>query len=76
MQNDPEQYSAKETEQRLQKILQGAFSGAPTPLKDIPTRRTSALAEWPDLPEVRITQALRDQKDWRVSLCCFVVSTT
>lgn len=28
----------KETEQRLQKILQGAFSGPPTPLKDIPTR--------------------------------------
>jgi hypothetical protein len=26
------------TEQRLQKILQGAFSGPPTPLKDIPTR--------------------------------------
>jgi hypothetical protein len=33
-----DQYSAEETEQRLQKILQGAFSGAPTPLKDIPTR--------------------------------------
>jgi hypothetical protein len=27
-----------ETEQRLQKILQGAFSGPPTPLKDIPKR--------------------------------------
>jgi len=25
-------------QQRLQKILQGAFSGAPTPLKNIPTR--------------------------------------
>ena len=28
----------EETEQRLQKTLQGAFSGPPTPLKDIPTR--------------------------------------
>jgi len=28
-----------ETDQHLQKILQGAFSGPPTPLKDIPTRR-------------------------------------
>jgi hypothetical protein len=28
----------EETEQRLQKILQGAFNGPPTPLKDIPTR--------------------------------------
>jgi hypothetical protein len=27
-----------DAEQRLQKILQGAFSGPPTPLKDIPTR--------------------------------------
>jgi hypothetical protein len=28
----------EETEQRLRKILRGAFSGAPTSLKDIPTR--------------------------------------
>jgi hypothetical protein len=35
---DDDQYIAEETEQRLQKILQGAFSGPPTPLKDIPTR--------------------------------------
>jgi hypothetical protein len=27
-----------DSDQRLQKILQGAFSGPPTPLKDIPTR--------------------------------------
>jgi hypothetical protein len=33
-----DQYSAEETQQRLQKILQGAFSGPPTPLKDIPTQ--------------------------------------
>jgi hypothetical protein len=33
-----DQNSVEETEQRLQKILQGAFSGPPTPLKDIPTR--------------------------------------
>jgi hypothetical protein len=33
-----DQHSAEETEQRLQKILQGAFSGPPTPLKDVPTR--------------------------------------
>jgi hypothetical protein len=29
---------ANESGQRLQKILQGAFSGPPTPLKDIPTK--------------------------------------
>jgi hypothetical protein len=27
-----------QNEQRLKKILQGAFRGPPTPLKDIPTR--------------------------------------
>jgi len=31
-------YSTEEAEQRLQKILKGAFAGPPTPLKDIPTR--------------------------------------
>jgi hypothetical protein len=35
---DDDQYSAEETEQRLQKILRGAFAGPPTPLKDIPTK--------------------------------------
>ena len=35
---DTDQFSKKETEQRLQKILQGAFAGPPTPLKDIPKR--------------------------------------
>jgi hypothetical protein len=33
-----EKRSKEDTEQRLQKILQGAFSGPPTPLKDIPTK--------------------------------------
>lgn len=32
------QHNAEEVEHRLQKALQGAFSGAPTPLKDIPTK--------------------------------------
>ena len=33
---DTNQYGKEETEQRLQKILQGTFSGPPTPLKNIP----------------------------------------
>lgn len=28
----------QETQRRLQRILEGAFSGSPTTLKDIPTR--------------------------------------
>jgi hypothetical protein len=33
-----DQYIVKETKQRLQTILRGAFAGPPTPLKDIPKR--------------------------------------
>jgi hypothetical protein len=35
-------------QRRLQKILQGAFSGPPTPLKDIPTRDGKQRAERKD----------------------------
>jgi hypothetical protein len=45
MSENPDQHSAKEAEQRLQKILQGAFSNPPTPLKDIPTRWGKQRAE-------------------------------
>jgi hypothetical protein len=34
----------KEQEQRLQKILQGAFSGPATPLKDIPKKTGESRA--------------------------------
>jgi hypothetical protein len=40
----------EETEQRLQKILQGAFDGPPTPLKDIPTRWGKQRAERKEKP--------------------------
>lgn len=42
MATDPDQYGENEIKDRLQKILQGAFSGAATPLKDIPTRHGEA----------------------------------
>jgi hypothetical protein len=32
-------YSEQETEQRLQRLLRGAFAGPPTPLKDIPKKK-------------------------------------
>jgi hypothetical protein len=35
---DTDQHGEEATEKRLQKILQGAFNGPPTRLKDIPTR--------------------------------------
>lgn len=35
---DDNRYDAKQTERRLGRLLQGAFSGPPTPLKDIPTK--------------------------------------
>jgi hypothetical protein len=33
-----QQDSLDDAQQRLRKILKGAFSGPPTPLKDIPTK--------------------------------------
>jgi hypothetical protein len=35
---DDDDCDAEQREKRLQKILRGAFSGSPTPLKNIPTR--------------------------------------
>lgn len=39
---DDDTYSDAETEQRLTKMLKGAFAGPPTPLKDIPTEKGKA----------------------------------
>jgi hypothetical protein len=41
---DDQQYGSKETERRLRKMLRGAFSGPPTPLKDIPTKSGESRA--------------------------------
>jgi hypothetical protein len=46
--------SNEETEQRLQKVLQGAFSGPPTPLKRIPKRNGKSR-----LSEKRVPDALK-----------------
>jgi hypothetical protein len=35
---EDEKFSDTETQRRTSAILRGAFAGAPTPLKDIPTR--------------------------------------
>jgi hypothetical protein len=39
---EDDQHTPEETQQRLQRILAGAFAGPPTPLKDIPTQRGKA----------------------------------
>jgi hypothetical protein len=44
---DPDQRSPEETEQRLQKLLEGAFSGPPTPLKRIPKRNGKSRSSGP-----------------------------
>ena len=57
MNND--QYSKEETEQRLRKILEGAFGGPPTPLKDIPTRtgeKRKSAAKKAQMPRKRRRQ--------------------
>jgi hypothetical protein len=43
--DEGEKYSEQEAERRLEKTLQGAFSGPPMPLKDIPTRWGKKRAE-------------------------------
>jgi hypothetical protein len=35
---DSDSFRAEEAQRRLQKALKGAFSGPPTPLKDIPKK--------------------------------------
>jgi hypothetical protein len=35
---DSDQYSPEETEQRLRKLMRGAFAGPPTQMKAIPKR--------------------------------------
>lgn len=54
MKND--RYGAEETEPRLQKILQGAFSGPPTPLKRIPKKNGESRAVGKDQPRKRRRQ--------------------
>lgn len=44
------------TEQRLKAILQGAFAGPPTPLKDIPTRNGKSRKLDRKLPQRRRRQ--------------------
>jgi hypothetical protein len=51
-----EQMTADDSEQRLQKILEGAFAGPPTPLKEIPTRDGERRAERKDHPPKRRRQ--------------------
>jgi hypothetical protein len=51
-----DQHTPEEAEQRLQKILQGAFSGSPTPLKDIPTRWGKTRAQPKSQPRRRRRQ--------------------
>jgi hypothetical protein len=41
------------TEQRLEKLLQGAFNGPPTPLKDIPKRSGKSGAVRKQKPQHR-----------------------
>ena len=43
--NKPEDYTEQEIDARVRAVLRGAFSGPPTPLKDIPKRNGESRAE-------------------------------
>ena len=51
----------QETEQRLQKALQGAFSGPPTPLKDIPKRNGESRRIGKKKPQRRLRRQRKKQ---------------
>jgi hypothetical protein len=53
---------SEEAEQRLKKILRGAFSGPPTPLKDIPTRDGESRAERKKKPPQRRLRRQRKKR--------------
>jgi hypothetical protein len=40
--DNPEEYGPEETEQRLRKLMRGAFAGPPTQMKNIPRKRPKA----------------------------------
>jgi hypothetical protein len=44
------------TQQRLQQILQGAFAGPPTPLKDIPTQEGKKRRVGPKPQRLRLVR--------------------
>jgi hypothetical protein len=45
MSQKQDDYPEQEAQIRLQKIMRGAFDGAPTPLKDIPNRQGKQRAK-------------------------------
>lgn len=53
----------EETQQRLRKILEGAFSGLPTPLKDIPKKTGEARS----LKRKKPQRSLRRQRKNRAA---------
>jgi len=57
------QYSDEEATVRLQKIMQGTFSGPPTPLKNIPTRDGGSRS----LKRKRSQRPLRRQRKKRAA---------
>jgi hypothetical protein len=58
---DSDQCSAEETAQRLQKILQGAFDGPPTPLKDIPKRNGESRSLKRKKPQRRLRRQRKNR---------------
>jgi hypothetical protein len=52
-QDSEEHYPLEEAEQRLRKILRGAFAKPPTPLKAVPTRHGQARKATPPRPQKR-----------------------
>ena len=59
--NQDDQYSTKEAKRRLGAALLGAFSGPPTPLKDIPTREGESRATRKKPPQRRLRRQRKNR---------------
>jgi hypothetical protein len=58
---DADQRSPEETQERLQKMLCGAFSGPPIPLKNIPTKTGESRKLQRKKPQRRLRRQRRNR---------------
>jgi hypothetical protein len=62
MAKDDDKHTPEETQQRLKRILAGAFGGPPTPLKDIPTEEGKSRRLGGKAGQLRRRRAARRKK--------------
>jgi hypothetical protein len=59
---DTDQYSDEETARRVKAAIKGAFSGSPTPLKDIPKKNGESRAKPTKDPQRRLCRQRKNRR--------------